>query len=524
MSEFKNYISEGSIGSFVKGIAGGVQDFARKFLNSKGGWLYNIIDLQDRGLLAKWKVRIITSQKAPQELKTAKNVILKTGSLDLRGKTEEQMAEALYLEAEETQYAVAEHPDPDVENVNASQLFEILNDHWQDKQPVFIWGPPGVGKTAIVEQVAKANGVTLIVFELSVRDPVDFIGLPDIKDGTTIYNPPAVFPRDNGPDGKGGILFFDEMNRANPSVINSSLRLVLDRSTGDYTLPSKWVIFAAGNRKTENPEVEDLNSALANRFPHYNYVITMKDWEKWAGSKEASDKEGRALVDPMIIEFLKFMEKQGKPLLHALPIRSGGYPPSAWPSPRSWVAASRAYLAKQRRLESEGKEISEEQMQRILAGHVGRSAAAEFIGFKKLTKYLNVDDIDKVYTNPDKAPLPPKSGGKFSPDAAYAILASIVFNKKNAELTDKNFDNVVKYGIRLDEMEYATYLIKLILSAHPYLRKKPEIERSINAWSQHYGKGLEDPVKPESGEEIKGKKGKKSKNESLSLFQDFIRD
>lgn len=102
--------------------------------------------------------------------------------------------------------------------------------------PAFLWGPPGVGKSAIVRDVAKERGWKVIDFRCSTRDPVALMGLPDLAGETTRWKVPDEFPQVER-DGEFGILFLDELNVAAPSMQAAAFGLVLDRRVGEYTLP-----------------------------------------------------------------------------------------------------------------------------------------------------------------------------------------------------------------------------------------------------------------------------------------------
>ncbi len=96
------------------------------------------------------------------------------------------------------------------------------------KVPVFLWGPPGIGKSSIVAQIAKEQDIACIDLRLSLLDPTDLRGIPffDTNKDTAVWAPPSFLP-----DGsqKEGILFLDELNTAAPMVQASAYQLILDR-------------------------------------------------------------------------------------------------------------------------------------------------------------------------------------------------------------------------------------------------------------------------------------------------------
>ena len=79
------------------------------------------------------------------------------------------------------------------------------------RQPVFIWGAPGVGKSQVVAQIADELGLKLTDLRAVLLDPVDLRGLPSLGDGVAHWCPPSFLPSDGE-----GILFLDELNAAPP--------------------------------------------------------------------------------------------------------------------------------------------------------------------------------------------------------------------------------------------------------------------------------------------------------------------
>jgi MoxR-like ATPase len=115
----------------------------------------------------------------------------------------------------------------------------------QEKLPFFIWGAAGIGKSDLIKLVAEKRGLSLCDLRVALYDPVDLRGLPRFEEDKTVWQAPAVLPR----DGKG-ILFLDDLTTA-PQMIQACYQLVLDRKLGEYTLPDGWVVVAAGNPASE---------------------------------------------------------------------------------------------------------------------------------------------------------------------------------------------------------------------------------------------------------------------------------
>ena len=222
------------------------------------------------------------------------------------------------------------------------------------KLSTMIWGPPGIGKSSIVAQVAAQHNFECIDVRLSQLAPTDLRGLPVPDQGISRWYPPEFLPRDGR-----GILFLDELNMAPPAIQGMAQQLILDRKVGSYTVPEGWFIWAAGNRKEDRAAVFDMPAPLANRFIHLEVEADFASFKQYALDRGLHEQ---------IIAFLSYRPS----LLHRLDPQH-----PAWPSPRSWEMASR--------LHSVGLAI---------APVVGPAAAAEFAAFVQI--YANLVDLDAI--------------------------------------------------------------------------------------------------------------------------------
>jgi len=191
--------------------------------------------------------------------------------------------------------------------------------------PVMLWGAPGVGKSALVAQAARACGVPMIDLRLSQLEASDLRGMPYQKDGKVEWAIPSMLP-DAMRHGVRGVLFLDEINAALPQVAAAAYQLILDRRLGDYHLPEGWAILAAGNRLGDRGVTYAMPAPLANRFTHVELEPSIEDWLAWAAEVG---------VDARLCGFLR----QRPDLLMVFPERANVY---AFPSPRSWAFTDRA--------------------------------------------------------------------------------------------------------------------------------------------------------------------------------------
>lgn len=179
----------------------------------------------------------------------------------------------------------------------AKQVLEMLipENGIQYKTP-FLRGWPGIGKSYIVREIAKNRKIKIIDIRLSQHDSTDIKGIPRVNEETrtVFWNCMEDLPLEGNvrfdKDSKG-ILFLDELNRANPQTLQSIFELVQDRRVGGRNLLKNWFIVAAGNVGYEdNTDVTEFDTALKDRFVFIDIdKENFEDWIDWA-SKNNIDK------------------------------------------------------------------------------------------------------------------------------------------------------------------------------------------------------------------------------------------
>jgi MoxR-like ATPase len=222
------------------------------------------------------------------------------------------------------------------------------------KLSTMIWGPPGIGKSSIVAQTARAHKLQFVDVRLSQLAPTDLRGLPVASKGISRWYPPEFLPR----TGKG-VLFLDEINLAPPTMQGMAQQLILDRRVGSYVVPAGWFIWAAGNRSEDRAAVFDMPAPLANRFLHLEVQPDLESFKNYALAMD---------VHEHIIAFISFRPE----LLHKLDPQQ-----PAWPSPRSWVMASHLHQV--------GLDIT---------SAIGAAAATEFYAYTAL--YHSIPDLAQI--------------------------------------------------------------------------------------------------------------------------------
>jgi len=304
---------------------------------------------------------------------------------------------------------------------------EFLSTSDSHHTPVMLWGPPGVGKSQIVAQVAENNNVPVIDIRLSQIEPSDLRGIPFRAEDKVIWAVPEMLP-DQKRHGKQGILFLDEINTAPPSVSAAAYQLILDRKLGSYEMPEGWAIFAAGNRQGDRGVTYTMPAPLANRFSHFEIDTHLDDWVAWAYSQE---------IDERIIAFLRFRPE----LLFDFDSATN---PVAFPTPRSWEYAHRAL----QKFESKP---------RLLLGSlqacVGEVAGIEVSAF--IEHYENLPDIDAIIRG-ESVEVPQKI------DLQYAVASALVgraIREKNTEQANTTLGNILNYALQFPQREMGVMLV-----------------------------------------------------------------
>ena len=293
--------------------------------------------------------------------------------------------------------------------------------------PVMIWGPPGVGKSELVAQVAEQHNVPLIDIRLSQLEPSDLRGIPFRVDNQVEWAVPKMLP-DSARHGVAGIMFLDEITSATPAVSAAAYQLILDRALGEYRVPEGWVIFAAGNRQGDRGVTYSMPTPLANRFTHYDFDVNLDDWVLWAHRRK---------IDERVIAFLRFRPELLFDFDPALD-------PVAFPTPRSWEFTHRAL----QKFET-GSLIQANAIQAC----VGKAAGIELVAF--IANLENLGDVDAIVDGADIA-VPD------SIDLQYALASSLVGRAVNiAETEDSNdkLGNILNFASKFPQREMGVMLV-----------------------------------------------------------------
>ena len=313
-----------------------------------------------------------------------------------------------------------------------SQLLTVLDCEFLSAReghhtPVMVWGPPGVGKSQIVAEVADRHQVNAIDIRLSQMEPSDLRGIPFRTDGHVEWAVPSMLP-DAERHGQYGILFLDEITSAPPSVSAAAYQLILDRRLGAYTVPDGWAIFAAGNRQGDRGVTYSMPSPLANRFSHFELDVNLDDWVYWAYQND---------INESLIAFLRFRPE----LLFDF---DPSHNPVAFPSPRSWEFAHRAL-----------KKFHNQPQLLVgtLQACVGPAAGIEQAAF--VDNLDKLPDIDAILRG-ETVPVPRET------DLQYAVASALVgraIKVKDAADAQQVLGKIIDYACQFPDREMGVMLV-----------------------------------------------------------------
>jgi hypothetical protein len=333
---------------------------------------------------------------------------------------------------------------------------------FKSKRPVFVWGPPGVGKSDIVKQIGDSLNAPVIDVRLSLWDPTDIKGIPFFNSVTNTmeWAPPSELPNEAfASKYEQIILFMDEMNSAAPAVQAAAYQLVLNRRVGTYRLPDNVLIVAAGNREADKGVTYRMPAPLANRFVHLDMRCDFDDWAQWATDNR---------VHKDVVGFLTFSKKD----LYDFDPKSAS---RAFATPRSWSFVSELL---------EDDDESEDTLTDLISGAVGEGLALKFMAHRKVasklpnpTQILN-GQVTKLETK--------------EISAMYSLIISLCYELKDAVVKkDEKFDEMVNYFFRFTMDNFETELVvmgtKLALTQYQ-LPLDPDKIKCFDEFHSRFGK------------------------------------
>lgn len=329
------------------------------------------------------------------------------------------------------------------------------------KKPVVLWGPPGQGKSSVIEHMAETYRMHLETIIASTFEPADFGGLPamDLTNGS-YTRAPAGWAKRLAEAGTG-IAFYDEISTAPPAVQAALLRPIVSNWVGDLRLPEGVVTIAAANPADIAADGWDLAPPMANRFVHLDWSLdaaTVREgfageWPEVKFPKVDPEeyKRIRSEVRVMVGSFLS----ANSDLLTVMPT-SASESGNAFPTPRSWEVAADLYaMVKATRSDSTVMSL-------LMRGTVGVGAANEFLTYME---NLDLPDPEALLADPTKWVVPSERG-----DKVFATAAS-AFNAVKNNLTGDRWN---AYGVILGKIADAQHADVAFLYGQKWMKIRPE--------------------------------------------------
>ena len=334
--------------------------------------------------------------------------------------------------------------------INAGQPLKLL-------PSVMLWGPPGVGKSQAIRQLAKEieknTGKKSVVTDvrLLLFNPIDLRGIPTANADKTlaIWLKPQIFQMDPS-ENVVNILFLDEISAAPQSVQAAAYQITLDRVVGEHKLPENCIVIAAGNRTTDKSVAFKMPKALANRLLHIEVEGSFKSWKQWAI---------RSGIHPKVLGFLTFRQNY-------LMKFDAATEELAFATPRSWEMVSNI-------LNFVSDDV--DKMLQLISGVVGSGIAVEFRTWTRV--YDDLPDLQEIFDG--KNPKLPTGT-----DAMYALTAAMTAYARAHKDEISRIANSISYADRMPP-DFSAMLMKDYMYIEKDYREKllqiPAFSRWLSA-------------------------------------------
>ena len=332
---------------------------------------------------------------------------------------------------------------------------------------VMLWGPPGIGKSQAVRQIAKeietesGKRVEVTDVRLLLFNPIDLRGIPTSNADKTlaVWLKPAIFQMDPSDD-VVNILFLDEISAAPQSVQAAAYQITLDRIVGEHKLPENCIVIAAGNRTTDKSVAYKMPKALANRLMHFDVEGSFQSWKEWAISHGINEK---------VIGFLAFRQN------YLMGFNSAS-DDLAFATPRSWELVSNI-------LNGVSDNVSE--MYSLIAGLVGSGVAVEFRTWEKV--YKDLPSIEDIFDG--KMPSMPQNT-----DAMYALISAMTCYTREHKDDLGRIANSIRYADRMPP-DFSAVLLKDYMYLEKDFKQTLMNIPEFTKWLQSKGRLMNGSVK-----------------------------
>lgn len=180
------------------------------------------------------------------------------------------------------------------------------------QRPLLLIGPPGIGKTAIMEQAAKECGIGLVAYTITHHTRQSAVGLPvvvkkifqgqeySVTEYTMSEIIASVYEKIEETGCKEGILFIDEINCVSETLVPTMLQFLQNKTFGTHPVPPGWVIAAAGNPIEYNKSARDFDIVTLDRVKRIDIEPDFNVWKEYARAKS---------LHPAILAYLSLKQE-----------------------------------------------------------------------------------------------------------------------------------------------------------------------------------------------------------------------
>jgi hypothetical protein len=352
----------------------------------------------------------------------------------------------------------------DTRTVTSVQARRSILKAFKKQRPLFLWGPPGIGKSELVADITEELGGAMIDLRLGQMEPTDIRGIPfyNKESGKMDWAEPVDLPTEEyAAQYPIVVLFLDEMNSSAPSVQAAAYQLILNRRIGKYRLPDNVVMVAAGNRESDKGVTYRMPTPLANRFIHQEMKVDFTSWQEWAVNHN---------IHKDVVGYLSFAKND----LYEFDAKSAS---RAFATPRSWSFVSELL---------DDEDGDDDTTMNLVAGTVGEGLAVKFMAHRKIAGRMpKPEDIlagKETELNVKEI------------SAMYSLVISMCYELKDAiekKVDDKKFhemsDNFFAYMMKNFETELVVMGARIALTVYN-LPFQPTKLKNFDDFHRKYGK------------------------------------